>query len=135
MLRVSKKREVLYPVRVRQLKEDGSGEIGYAEIKIRYRLMTKTEMQTRVRETIEEADGLAAREALRHSYDAKRLNEYQQFVMDHVTGWEGVVDADTGEEIPFSRERLKALMDDSSSFHEAVEESLWTASREEPVKN
>lgn len=133
MLRVSKKREVLYPVTVRQLKGDGSGDVIDAEIKIRYRLLTKTEIQERVREDL--ARGQNSREVLLNGYDAKRIKEYWQFVTDHVTGWEGVVDDETGEDIPFSRDAFKALLDSSVAFSEAVDTGLWQASREVPPKN
>ncbi len=112
MFRMAKQREVLWPVTVRVPSGDGSGAVEACEIKLRFRLMTRSEARALA--------GLSDEE-----FDAE--------VRRRITGWEGVCDEE-GEPIPFSAEALAAAMD-VPYFMAAAHTGLVMASNGAPAKN
>lgn len=141
MFKFAQNREVLYPVVIRQLDESGSGKRVEHEIKIRYRILTRQELRDLLAPDADagQTEGLTDSErlkaALNRALDPERLRESDEMVISHVTGWEGIVDADTEEPIAFSSDVLRAMMASSTAFAAAVEQGLFEASREAPAKN
>lgn len=127
MFKLAKQREVLWPVTIDVPAEDGSGAVKPVQIKIRYKLLSRTEM----REAIEVAKQQAAAGGEMTEEQARADGEW---LAARITGWEDVVDAETGGPAEFSAEALAALLD-VPYVAQPVASGLWDASRGAPAKN
>jgi hypothetical protein len=135
-LKIPKSREVLYPVKARMLKDDGSGEAVDVPFKVKYLPMSRSEFRAKMRElNANEADhdDTSPRELIRQMYDEKKLSEYDDWLASRVVGWDDVDDED-GKPIPFTRENYEKVME-IAPVASAVDFGLWNCSREEPAKN
>lgn len=136
--RFARQREVLWPVTIRAPLDDGSGKLGEFKCRVRYKLLTKSEVQARSRLTI--ALGAAMRSdpsKLIEIYDADTAAKADQELLEHITGWDGIVDADSAEEgalLPFSAENLRALLE-CVYVRVAFELGLMQASQGAEAKN
>lgn len=130
--RLKNKREVWYPVEIPVLRDDGSGEVDHIVVKIKYHILTRKEYAERMRELTSESTSLVA--SLNEQYQEDKMNEQDQFVIDRVTDWDEIED-EKGQPIKFSKESLRAAMWSSVAFAKAVNEGLYAASRDAPVKN
>ncbi len=128
MFKFARKMEVLWPVRFNALRNDGSGQVDEVEIRIRYRIMTNDEKIVAAKKIEESA---AAVKAL----DMGVINESRQWLYGHIVGWDGVVDADSGDVVPFSQANLAEIMNCVPNLYQAVNDGLWEASSGAPVKN
>jgi len=131
MFKVNAKRELFYPIKLSQLKDDGSGEVNTITIKIKYKLLTRKEMQDLVAHSKKEIE-LAA---INNTEIDELLKDDEKSVLERITDWQGIVDYETGKEIPFSQDALLAVMEESHEFAAKVVEGLYFASRDLPVKN
>jgi len=131
MFKVNTKRELFYPIKINQLKEDGSGEVNEITVKIKYKLLTRKEMRELV-ERSQEAIKIAANSDKEIN---DLLSEDEDDVIDRITDWDGIIDAETNKAMPFSRAALLAVMEDSHQFSSKVIDGLYFASRDLPVKN
>jgi len=88
-------REVLWPVLITQSRDDGSGGLEKSrDVKVRYRVLTDTEVKE-----------FFARP------DVERVQIVNDLLEKHIVGWEGIVDEDTNEPIPFNLEMLRTALD------------------------
>lgn len=120
MLRISKDRVVLWPVSV-SLPADGGPE--RVEIKVRYRLLTRSDM-----------DGVAERLRARAAEgDQVIIGLVDDLLADRVLGWEGI-EGEDGQPLAYSPEAVRALLD-LPYLREAIESGLYAASRGAVAKN
>ncbi|MDY6980541.1 MAG: hypothetical protein SV201_11715 [Pseudomonadota bacterium] len=130
---VKKKREVWYPIEVPQLRDDGSGEVDSIKVEIKYEVLTRDEFNEYMRELAAKKGGLL--QGLGEQYEKETLEERDRFVMQRVKDWGKQMVDEEGEPIPFTHDNLRAVMRASLSFAKALEEGLFNASRDAPVKN
>lgn len=130
---VKKKREVWYPIEVPQLRDDGSGEVDKIQIDIKYELLTRTEFNDRMRELTKKPESIL--EGINDQYQQETIADRDRFVMKQVKDWGKQMVDEEGEPIPFTHDNLRAVMDASVAFAKALEDGLYDASREAPVKN
>jgi|GEM_PF-1009668 len=125
MFKYAKNREVLWPV-VIQVPQDG-GTVQEVTVKVRYKLLTRNEMAAAVRDAgdIKDTGGMIEQE---------RLDATDNWLVDHITGWEDINDTDTQSPLIFSREMCLELMQ-SPYVRNAIDAGLWEASRGAQVKN
>lgn len=133
MFRFAKRREVLWPVTIDVPSDDGSGRVDEVCVRIRYRLLTQSELADRVREGLEAAGQIGNLEALLATLSPGALEKRLEDLREHITGWEDIGDED-GQQMPFSAEALDALLD-VPYFRAAAEQGLLDASRGAPAKN
>lgn len=127
MFKLAKQREVLWPVTIEVPDDGGSGVVTPVQIKVRYKLLSRTEMRESIELARKQADGAAPM-----SEEAVRADD--AWFAARVTGWEDVVDADSGAAIAFSGEALAAMMD-VPYVAKALVAGLWEASRGAAAKN
>jgi hypothetical protein len=133
MFRYAKNREVLWPVIIEVPSGDGTGQVVKAEVKIRYRLLTQTEIAERARTDLESAQQVESIDGMLAQIAPARLQERRERLIGHVLGWEGVED-EAGNTLPFTPDTINALLD-VPYFYTAVELGLAEASRGAAVKN
>ena len=78
MLKLTEREEIWWPVAIRKPREDGSGRTDRYDVKIKFRLMTRTDAKEMIGD---EADG---------SSQAERLDMLLDRVSEHVLDWEGI---------------------------------------------
>lgn len=128
MFKFAKIREVLWPVTLSIPRDDGSGEVDNVSIKVRYKLLDRSEMADLMRQAVKSGENITALEIA----DDMALSDRD--LCSRITGWEGVVDADSGEPIQYSPENAAALIN-INYVRAAIDASLWEASRGAPAKN
>lgn len=135
MFKFAKKREVLWPVTISVPQEDGSGA-AQVEIKVRYKLLTQTELEQSARDECEMLNSIKSDdlEALMDSVSAEKAAARRADLLVRITGWEGVQDADSGEPLPFNADNCAALLEVPYVFG-ALQSGLKSASRGAAVKN
>lgn len=132
MFKFAKNREVLWPVEVSSPVDGGS--VDKFVVKICYKLLTQSEISTRVRDEMDmmrHADDIDKSMA---SISETELAKRNQDLMDHIVGWEDIADADSGEPLPFTPENVAAVLD-LPYARPAIGKGLLDASRGAPVKN
>lgn len=122
MFRFAKSREVLWPVTI-NVPVDGGG-VSEAKIRVRYKLLSRTEMREAVN-IARKADGNATEE---------QVKQDEAWLADRITGWEDVVDDATGDALAFTPDNLAALLEESY-VAAAISAGLWEASRGAAAKN
>ncbi|MGE0289688.1 MAG: hypothetical protein AB7I42_25640 [Bradyrhizobium sp.] len=137
MFKFARKREVLWPVTVLVPLDDGSGQVAEMEIRIRYRLLTSTELNDRAREELEVAlsagveggavDGMLAQ------LSPDRINKAMEDLKGRITGWEGLAD-EAGEPLAFTPENLDGVLE-IPYLRTAIHRGLVEASQGAPAKN
>lgn len=128
------KREAWWPIKVASVVDDEKGGLTEFEIRLRYRLLTRTEQRERMDRDLKllddtNRDSLAARIRLR----MRGNHEDTDFLLDRVVDWEGPVFPDK-RPVPFTRENLEAACEDPR-FFKAAFDGLYEASEEVPRKN
>lgn len=129
------KREVWWPIEVAVVKDDGEGTIEYAQLKLRYKLLTRDEMFDRYEREFkalsrENSDRMVDRILARF----RNEKEEQDFLVERVVDWKGPVDQH-GNAIPFSRQNFEAVLKADPRFFPAAFDGLIKASQEAPRKN
>ena len=120
MFRFAKHREVLWPVTV-SVPADGGPE--KVEIRIRYRLLTRSELS-----------GFAERiKAAAEDSETSVVGVLDGLLAERITGWDGISD-EAGEALAFTPDNLAAVLD-VPYLREAIESGLYAASRGATVKN
>lgn len=127
MFKLAKQREVLWPVTINVPAEDGSGAVTPVQIKVRYKLLSRTE----IREAIDVAKQQAEKGG---EMTEEQVRADDEWLAARITGWEDVVDAETGAPVEFSAEALAALMA-VPYVTPGLAKGLWDASRGAPAKN
>lgn len=148
-----KNREVVYPVTIETLPENGIGKMKKSVIHARLKLLTRPEYTAwstgnwdffKIKEPVEdkqdalsEADAaLATIERLSNSVSENsqqtRLTELAKRVVD----WDenDVADQD-GNPVPFDRDLLLQFFEFSTVYATSFEQALFDASRDAPAKN
>lgn len=128
MFKYAKIREVLWPVTLSIPRDDGSGEVDNVSIKVRFKLLDRSEMAELMTRAGEYSESITAAQIA----DDMALSDRD--LCSRITGWEGVVDADSGEPIPYSPENAAALIN-INYVRAAIDAGLWEASRGAPAKN
>ena len=133
-LRVSKDREVLYPVTAKMLSDDGSGKAVDVTFKVKYKLLSRQELRDKLNVRMELTDDIdSLREMIRKQSDPAELKKYDVWLAEHVTGWEDIQD-ENNNPMPFTAENYAAVMN-IIPVATAIDAGLIKASQEEPVKN
>lgn len=117
-LRVNPKRIIAWPVTVRV--SVNGGEIEEQEFTVLYTRMMRSErmelkrIQQSPAELTDEEKKLtgAALEEARLNAEQRKNEKIKGMIKRHIRGWNGVVDWDKSEPIPFSEELLEAFLDD-----------------------
>lgn len=137
MFKFAISRQVLWPVVVRIPRDDGTGEAIEAQIKIRYRLLTQTELTARARDDLETARAVGSDQAgvdgLLEQISPERVDRRLQEMKGRITGWEDFAD-EQGEPLPFTAENLAAVLD-VPYLRAPIERGLIEASQGARAKN
>lgn len=138
MFRFADKDQVLWPVELRQLDENGTEEA--VTVFLRYQLLPREQLREREKQALARMAGhkgaslddltglieMAEAAAEREAGDTALL-------LKHVRGWKGLVDADD-EPLDFSADRLQAMLEFDVYF-KPIMAGLHAASRHGPSKN
>lgn len=121
MFKFARERVVSWPVTLSVPQDGGPQKV---EVRVRYRLMTRSEMDTVVRRLREQADD-GSPLAVGDTIDA--------LLEERIVGWGGI-EGESGELLEFNAENLKAMLD-VPFLREAFESGLYQASRGALAKN
>jgi hypothetical protein len=120
MFKFARNREVLWPVTVNVPADGGPEKV---EIRIRYRLLTRSELT-----------GMSERiKAAAEGGEADVVHVLDGLLTERITGWDGISD-EAGEALAFTPDNLTAVLD-VPYLREAIETGLYAASRGAAVKN
>lgn len=125
-----KDRRVWYPVTFERLQENG--HMQEVTLRLKYHLLTGEQYSAIMNEKINGGDD--ALERLKKSFSESDIADRHKLLAERVEGWEGVVGEDK-KPIPFSASFLRDILKTDIKFATAVEEGLYAASRDAPVKN
>lgn len=132
LLRVAKNREVLWPIKV-SVPIDG-GKLEEVSAKVRYKLLNQDEMgewASAEMEMLRDSDDI---EKALARISPQALAERRAKLAERITGWEEIVDDDSGEPIPFSHETLLDLLT-APYIYAGFHRGLLDASRGAVAKN
>ncbi|MBD3609381.1 MAG: hypothetical protein HUJ30_02425 [Gammaproteobacteria bacterium] len=134
MIRINSSNEILYPVTAHML-ENGTGKTKEHTFKIRYKLLSRTELREQLNKQVNIAtDNIdSLREAIRKQSDPKELSRHDAWLKSHINGWEDILGED-GEPLEFNDENYQLVMN-IIPIASAIDNGLMAASREEPAKN
>lgn len=117
MFKFARDRIVLWPVTIKQPADGGA--INEIEIRVKFKLLKR--------------DLLDKMEKAFYAGEADQQDDLK-ILLDHVVGWDGIEDAETGEALPYSVENLQALLNESY-IRTAIQTALVNCSLGAPAKN
>ena len=132
MFKFAKKRQVLWPVTAQVPADDGSGAVRDVTFRVRYLLMTREELATVARQSLDlmrAGDIDSQIEAM----SEERVRESVALMQRHVVGWDGISGEDD-QPLPFTADNLNALLA-VPYLHRAIASGLSDASVGAPAKN
>lgn len=134
MFKLSKERKVWWPVKLPV--GNDAGEISHVLVRVLFRLLKADDMLALRTGTLAMAQETAQGNGIDTIVD--RINaserEHTERLRAHVCDWRGVVDADTGDDVPFTPETL-AMALEYADVRQAMSSGLREASMGAPAKN
>lgn len=120
MFKFARNREVLWPVTISAPADGGPQKV---EIKVRYKLLTRSEL----------AELSERLKAAAEGSDADVISTLDSLLAERITGWDGIAD-EAGNPLAFTPDNVAAVLD-VPYVREAIESGLYAASRGAVAKN